>query len=512
MKKVLIIVLMLLLISGVTYTKDFDFSKIKDRVSEFTLENGLKFILLEDHSVPIASFVTYVNVGGVDEKIGDWGIAHFLEHMAFKGTSEIGTKNWKKEKKNFAKMDLIFSQILAEDNKQTPDKAKIKELNKKLALLKKEAAKYVVANEFDTILKRNGGVGLNAGTGADSTTYYFSLPSNKLELWAYLESARYLDPAFREFYKERDVITEERRMRVENQPIGKLIEEVLGIAYKVHPYKNNVIGPMSNIHHFSRASLKRFFNANYTGENMVIGVTGDVTPKQLKKLAKKYFSKIRKGTKNPWHYTFEPKQAGEKRITIYDDSQPFILLAYHCPEGNHPDFIKFELLNYILTSGRSSRLNKKMVIKNKSALAVFSMGGFPGTKYPNLYLMLSLPNKDIKSKKLIKSMLNEIDDLKENLISEKELNSAKVRMKLNAVRGLGSNRGLLVELLSSEVLTGSWENTFNDISKIDKITAKDIKELAKKYLTVNNRIIARIEKKIKKKEVKKEENKKGEKK
>ena len=509
MKNFFIIVLILFVLSGITYGKDFDFSKIKNRVSEFTLENGLKFILLEDHSVPIASFVTYVNVGGVDEKIGEWGIAHFLEHMAFKGTSEIGTKNWKKEKKNFAKMDLLFSQIIAEDNKRNPDKKKINELKKKLEVLKKEAAKYVEANEFDTIIKKNGGVGLNAGTGSDSTSYYLSLPSNKLELWAYLESSRYIDPAFREFYKERDVITEERRMRVENQPVGKLIEEVLGIAYKVHPYKNNTIGPMSNIHRFTRASLKNFFNKNYTGKNMLIGVTGDVTPKQLKKIAKKYFSKIRAGRKTPWHYTYEPEQVGEKRITIYDDSQPFILLAYHCPAGDHPDFIKFELLNYILTSGRSSRLNKKMVIKNKTALAVFSMGGFPGTKYPSLYLMLSMPNKGHKSKKLIGSMLDEIEDLKVNLVSDKELKSAKIRMKLNAVRGLGSNQGLLSELLTAEVLTGTWENAFNDIARIDKITAKDIKKLANKYLNLNNRIIAQIEKK---KNIKKTEKIKGEKK
>ncbi len=505
MKKVIIVLLLLLLSAGLTYGKDFDFSKIKNRVSEFTLDNGLKFILLEDHSIPIASFVTYVNVGGVDEKIGYWGISHFLEHMAFKGTTEIGTKNWPKEKKLFVKMDSIFSQILNEEDKRNSDKKKIEGLKKKLDVLKKEAAKLVIPNEFNTLLKKNGCVGLNAGTGADNTSYYLSLPSNKLELWAYLESARYLDPAFREFYKERDVITEERRMRVENQPIGKLIEETLGLAFKVHPYKINIIGPMSNIKHFSRKNLKEYFKQNYTAKNMVIGVTGDVTPKQLKKLAKKYFSKIKAGKKSPWLYTFEPKQAGEKRMTIYDDSQPFLLMAYHCPAGDHPDFTKFGLLNYILTNGRSSRLNKKMVIKDKSALAVFSMGGFPGSKYPNLYMMIAVANKDIKSKKLIDTISDEVKDLKNNLVSDEELKSAKIRMKLNAVRTLGSNRGLLNTMLSAEVLTGSWENVFSNIAEIDKITTEDIKTLANKYFTVNNRIITKIEKKIKKKkeEVKK---------
>jgi len=507
-KRILTVVILLLLVSGFTFGKDFDFSKIKDRVSEFTLKNGLKFILLEDHSVPIVSFVTYANVGSVDERIGYWGISHFLEHMAFKGTSEIGTRNWKAEKKCYEKMDKVFDQILAEKDKVVPNKEKIKELKKKMETIKNEAAKYVISNEFDTILKRNGGVGLNAGTSADSTVYFFSLPSNKLELWAYLESSRFIDPAFREFYKERNVITEERRMRTENSPIGKLIEEVLGLAYKVHPYKISTIGPMSNIHHFTRKNLKKYFLENYNAKNIVIGVTGDVTPKQLKKLAKKYFSKLRSGEKNKLIYSYEPKQAGEKRMVIYEDSQPFILLAYHCPEGRHPDFIKFELLNYILTNGRSSRLYKKMVIKDKTALAIFSMGGFPGTKYPNLYLMLALPNSGIKSKKLLDKMFKEVEDLKVNLVSEAELKSAKIRMKLDAVRALGSNRGLLNSLLSNEVLTGSWENAFKDISEIDKITAEDIRNLAKKYLTVNNRIIARIEKKINKKKT----NNKGDKK
>jgi len=502
-KKILVVSFLLLLISSFTYGKDFDFSKIENRVSEFTLKNGLKFILLEDHSVPIASFVTYANVGGVDERIGYWGISHFLEHMAFKGTSEIGTKNWQKERIYYKKMDRVFGQILAEKDKRKPNNKKIKSLEAKLEVLKKEAAKYVISNEFDTILKKNGGVGLNAGTSADSTVYFFSLPSNKLELWAYLESSRFIDPAFREFYKERNVITEERRMRTENSPIGKLIEELLGLAYKVHPYKISTIGPMNNIHHFSREKLKEYFLNHYTAKNITIGVTGDVTLRQLKRLAKKYFSKIRSGKKSPWLYSSEPKQAGEKTITIYDDSQPIVIMAYHCPDGRDPDFVKFGLLNYILTNGRSSRLYKKMVIKDKSAMAVFSMGGFPGTKYPNLYIMLTVPNKDIKSQSLIKNMLDEIEDLKLNPVSEEELNSAKTRMKLNAVRSLGSNRGLLSKLLSAEVLTGTWKTAFTEISEIDKITTKDIQELAKKYLTVNNRIIAKIEKKVKnKKEVK----------
>lgn len=482
-------------------SSDFDFSKIKDRISEFTLSNGLKFILMEDHSVPIASFVTYANAGGSDESIGIFGISHFLEHMAFKGTSEISTKNIKAEKKVFTKMDAIFERILAEKNRINPDQERIKQLTDELNKMKEEAAKYVISNEFGTILKRNGGVGLNAFTSWDSTVYFFSLPSNRLELWAHLESTRFTDPVFREFYKEREVIREERRLRVDNSPIGKLIfEELPALAFKFHPYRMNVVGPMSNIENITRNDMKNYFRKNYMAKNLVIGVAGDVYPDQLKKLAKKYFSKLNPGRKNPRLFTVEPEQLGEKTMTIYENSQPWLIIAYHCPSTLHEDFIKFRVLDYILTNGRSSRLSKKMVKEDKSALAVISFAGWPGNKYPSLYIVGTLPNPGHDNIELKKTILEDIENLKKNPISDEELNSGKTRFKVTMFRRMQAERFFLVALLQSEVLLGSWEKAFDDLKAVEKITAKDIQEMAKKYFTENNRVIVRIEKK---KEVKK---------
>ncbi|MCP5108587.1 MAG: insulinase family protein, partial [bacterium] len=387
-----IYVLVLLLVFSVLLAAEYDFSKIKNNISEFTLPNGLKFILLEDHSVPIATFMTYVNAGGSDERIGIYGISHFLEHMAFKGTSEIGTKNYPAEKKLFARMDALFDKILVEKGAITPDKEKIKVYNKELEKLKEEASGYVEDNEFDKILDRHGATGMNAGTGKDLTMYFFSLPSNKLELWAYLESARFSDPVFRDVYKERGVIQEERRVRTENQPVGKLIEELLALSFKDHPYRVNGIGPMSNIDNITRADMYAYFKTNYTARNMIIGVSGDIYPDQLKKAAKKYFSKLRAGRKNHRVLTNEPKQLGEKSITIFEDSQPVLALGYHIPSVLHGDFVKFNVLDNILTNGRSSRLKKKMEIDQKIAMGIFSFAGFPGTKYPCLYVIFSLPN------------------------------------------------------------------------------------------------------------------------
>ncbi|MCK4888414.1 MAG: insulinase family protein [Candidatus Aminicenantes bacterium] len=498
MKKVSVLII-LISISLFLTGAEFNFDSVKDRVSEFTLSNGLKFVLLEDHSVPIASFVTYANAGGSDERIGIYGISHFLEHLAFKGTSEVGTNNYKKEREILTKMDRLFELIRSEKNSLDPDKKRIAELEKKFETLRKEAQKYVVSNEFDSILKKNGGVGLNAGTGADSTVYFFSLPSNKIELWAYLESGRFSDPVFREFYKEREVIKEERRVRVDNQPVGKMIEELLALAFKDHPYKANTIGPMSNINNITRYDVKQYFRNFYTAGNMIIGVTGDVYPEQLKKLAEKYFSKIPPGIRMPRNTTIEPPQLGEKRMTIYEDSQPWIITGYHCPSILHEDFVKFSVLDYIMTNGRSSRLYKKLVTDDKSALFVGSMAGFPGNKYPSLYIVFSLPNMGHTTEELEKIIGAGLDKLKTDKVTEEELKSAKVRMKVALIKQMTSNKGLLSSLLSNEILTGSWENAFTYLQKIEKVTADDLKKLAEKYFILSNRIVIKIEKKGEKK-------------
>lgn len=498
MKKVSLLII-LISISLFLTGAEFNFDSVKDRVSEFTLANGLKFILLEDHSVPIASFVTYANVGGSDERIGIYGISHFLEHLAFKGTSEVGTKNYKKEREILNKMDQLFELIRSEKNSLDPDKKRIAELEKKFETLRKEAQKYVVSNEFDSILKKNGGVGLNAGTSADSTVYFYSLPSNKIELWAYLESGRFSNPVFREFYKEREVIKEERRVRVDNQPVGKMIEELLALTFKDHPYKTGTIGPMSNINNITRNDVKQYFRNFYTAGNMIIGVTGDVYPAQLKKLAEKYFSKIPFGKRVGLNTTVEPPQLGEKRMTIYEDSQPWFISAFHCPSILHDDFIKFSVLDYIMTNGRSSRLYKKMVTDDKAALAVGSMAGYPGNKYPSLYIIISLPNMGHTTEELEKIIGDGLEKLKAEKVTEEELKSAKVRMKVALIRQMTSNRGLLSSLLSNEILTGSWENAFTYLQKIEKVTADDLKKLAEKYFILSNRVVIKIEKKGEKK-------------
>jgi len=473
----------------------YDFSGIESRVSEFTLANGLKFILLQDNSVPVASFVTYVNVGSSNERIGVWGISHLLEHLAFKGTSEIGSKDVNAERKLFPKMDKIFADMRREELLPEPDPDKIAALKEKLDKLIEEAGQLVVNNEFDTILKRHGGVGLNAFTSTDQTVYFFSLPANKAELWAYLESSRFTDPFFREFYKEREVVKEERRVRTDNTPIGKLIEELQALAFKDHSYKMSVIGPMSNIESISRQDVQNYFRENYHAGNMVIGVTGDINEKQLRALAEKYFSRIPKGPRNTRISTIEPPQLGEKAMTIYESSQPWLVLGYKCPDVRHPDFIKFSVLDNVFTAGRTSRLQKRVVIDDKKALAVGSMAGFPGSKYPGLYLVFALPNSGVTTDELLGYVEEEIAALKENPVGEEELASAKKRLKASLMRRMANDQGLLISLLSAEVIQGSWRKVFWAYNEVDAVSAADLQKLVQDYLVPEKRTVTRIEKK-----------------
>ncbi|MEL7523915.1 MAG: insulinase family protein, partial [Cyanobacteria bacterium J06553_1] len=203
--------------------------RVMAQITEFTLDNGLQFIVLENHEAPVVSFVTYANVGGVDEPDGQTGVAHFLEHLAFKGTKQIGTTNYRAEAKELNKLDKIFAKI--KQAQKSENESQVAQLAEQFAATQAAASKYVEQNEYGEIVDTAGGVGLNAATSADYTSYFYSFPANKLELWMSLESERFLEPVFREFYKEKQVILEERRMRTDNSPIGKMIEEFLDTAY-----------------------------------------------------------------------------------------------------------------------------------------------------------------------------------------------------------------------------------------------------------------------------------------
>lgn len=464
--------------------------RVIDQITEFRLDNGLQFIVLERHQAPVVSFLTYADVGGANEPDGKTGVAHFLEHLAFKGTQRIGTRNYEAEAKLLDRLDEIHQQIeTAEAAGQTE---RVTQLKAQFDELKKEASSYVVQNEYGQIVEQAGGVGLNATTSTDATRYFYSFPSNKLELWMSLESERFLEPVFREFYEEQEVILEERRLRTDNSPIGQMIEALLDTAYTTHPYKRPVIGYSEDIRNLEREDVRAFFDTYYVPSNLTIAVVGDVDPATVKQLAETYFGRYPKRPAPPKLTVVEPPQQEPREVTLELASQPWYLEAYHRPAIDHPDNVIYQMIGSILSDGRTSRLYKSLVETQQLALTAQGFSGFPGDKYPNLMLFYALTAPNHTVDEVASALQSEIERLKSEPVSQMELERVKNQARAGLLRSLDSNMGMAMSLVEYEVKTGSWQNLFKDLDAIAAVTAEDIQRVAQATFSPENRTIGRI--------------------
>jgi predicted Zn-dependent peptidase len=465
-----------------------DFEK---KVTEFTLDNGLHFILIERHEAPVVSFHTYVNVGSVDDPSGETGIAHMFEHMAFKGTQTIGTKNWPEEKKALDAIETVYDQLDQEKRKGFhSDPKKIEALQADLKKAIEHADSLVEENEFDRIVESNGGVGMNASTAEDSTNYFYSFPSNKIELWFLLESSRFMQPVFREFYKERDVVREERRMRVESSPQGKLVEALLATAFEAHPYRVMPGGWASDIDNFRRPEAEAFYKIYYTPNNITIGIAGDVNPAEAKRMAEKYFGRLPRGPIPPLVRTVEPPQTGEKRVAIETPAQPFVAVAYKRPDQYSKDDAALDVLSDVLSGGRTGIIYKEMVRDKKIALGAGSQSTFPSGRYPSLFLFFVAPSSGHTIDENEKALNAIIDRVKKDKVDDESIQRVKTKLRAGLIRKLDSNSGLAAELCSYYVNYGDWRKLFTDLQEYDKVTAADVQRVAKTYLNDSTKTVA----------------------
>ena len=470
-----------------------DLAEFEKSVTEFTISNGLTFIVVERHEAPVVSVMTYADVGSADEVKGITGLAHIFEHMAFKGTETIGTRDLGSELESMGNVDDAFEELRRERHKGTlADTDKIAFLEEAFELAKKSAKEWIVPNEMDEALDRAGAVGLNATTGADATRYFYSLPSNKIELFFSLESDRFLNPVLREFYTEKNVVMEERRMRTESSPVGRLVEEMIAASYKAHPYGEPTVGHMSDLASVTRQEALEFFDTYYGASNLTVVLVGDVNPVQVKQLAETYFGRLPTKPKPTPVETVEPPQLGERRIIVEDRSQPVLLMGYHKVDIRHEDDLIFNVLADILGRGRTSRLYKKMVKEEKIAVNASAFIDFPGSKYPNMMVFFSFPSQGHTAEDCEAAINAEVTRIQESLVSESELQKAKTRARADLVRQLDSNSGLAGQLAYTHVLTDDWRNLFRMLEKIDKITAEDIQRVAKEYLISSQRTVAMI--------------------
>ncbi len=464
--------------------------KVIERVSEFRLDNGMKFIVLERHQAPVVSFVTYADVGGADEPDGKTGVAHFLEHLAFKGTTRIGTRDYQAEKPLLDRLDELSEKIQAA--KAAGKEAEAAKLQAEFTKVEAEAASLVKQNELGQIVEQSGGVGLNAQTSADATVYFYSFPSNKLELWMSLESERFLEPVFREFYKEQDVILEERRLRTDNSPIGQMIEAFLDAAFQAHPYRRPVIGYNKDIRNLTREDVQQFFETYYVPNNLTIAVVGDVDTAQVKQLAEVYFGRYKAGAAPPGVTVVEPPQQQTREVSLKLPSQPWYLEGYHRPAINHPDNVVYEIIARLLSNGRTSRLYKSLVEQKQVALSAQGSSGFPGDKHPNLMLLYALSAPGHTVDEVATALRGEIERLKTEPVSPQELDRVKTQARADVLRSLNSNMGIARNLVEYEVKTGDWRNLFKDLEAIAAITPADIQRVAQATFKPENRTIGRI--------------------
>ena len=490
----LALVALLACASAALRAQQSSFAEIESKVTEFTLKNGMKFIVLERHEAPVASFLTYADVGDANDPKGQTGMAHLFEHMAFKGSKSIGTTDALTESTALEHVDAAFLALRDERRKgRNSDPARLKQLEDALSKAQEEAGKYVTQNEFGEAIERAGGQGLNAGTSEDATNYFFSLPSNEMELWFYLESERFLDPVLREFYKEKNVVMEERRMSVESAPLGKLTEEFLSVAYKAHSYGISGIGHMADLQSISRADAEAFFKEHYAPSNLISVVVGDVDPKRIQLLAETYFGRIPSRPKPDPMDTVEPPQEGERRVSLQLQSQRVTLIGYHKPDINDPDNAVYDAIGSLLSEGRSSRLYRSLVRDKRVAVDTGGFSGFPGQKYPGLFLFYAFVAPGKTNDDAEKALDIEIERLKKDLVTAAELDGVKRRARANLVRSLEDNSDMALQLSSWQALTGDWRSLFRQLDKINAVTPEDIRRVAQTTFARNNRTIGTIE-------------------
>ena len=453
-------------------------------VTEFTLPNGLHFIVIERHQAPVVSFNTFVNAGAVDDPRGKTGIAHMMEHMAFKGTDTIGSKNWTLEKKALDEVERAYDKVRAAKNKGDAAKA---EAGLKAAI--DRADSYVEPSEFDKVVEQNGGVGLNAGTGEDSTNYYYNFPANRIELWFLLESERFLRPVFREFYKERDVVREERRMRVESSAQGLLVEKMLMNTFDLHPYRISPGGLAEDIENFRQPEAYAFFRKYYVPSNITIGIAGDVDPKEIRRLAEQYFGRMPARPAPPPVSAVEPMQKSERRVSIEHKEQPILVIAYRRPDHLDKDDLALDVLAEVLAGGRTSLMYRELVRDQKVALAAGAQPSFPGEKFPNLFLIFVVPNMGKTVAESEKASLDLVERVKKE-VDPAALQRVKTKLRAGLIRRLDSNSGLAGDLTAYHVAYGTWKRMFTDIGELEKITADDVMRAARKYLVPEGRTVA----------------------
>jgi len=464
---------------------------LEGRVEQRRLANGLTALVLPRHASPTVSLQMTFRVGGVDEPAGQTGTAHLLEHMLFKGTRTLGTADWAREAPLLEQIEAVGRALDAERRRgAAADPGRVAELSARLADLHQAHRPLVVKDEIDGIYARNGAVGFNASTSADLTSYTVSLPANRLELWARIESERMRDPVLREYYVERKVVEEERAQRYGSDPGGRLYEALLSTAYAAHPYRDPVIGWPADLGGLDLADTREFYQRHYGPDNCVVAAVGDVEPEAFFRLLERYFGPLPARGDGAGYRTEEPAQAGPKWVEVIFDAEPRLIVGFHKPTLPHRDDYVFDVIDALLSDGRSSRLVRELVDRRRVAVSVSAANGIPGARYPNLFAVFLTPVSGVAPEEAEAALLGELGRLAEEPPTAEELAKVVRRLEADRVRSLLSNAALARQLAYFQAVAGDWRYLEEHAGVLATVTPEEVARVARAYFTPENRTVA----------------------
>lgn len=473
-------------------------------VEEFSLDNGMTWLLVPRDEEPHTVSVGWVaKVGSVNERPGITGISHFFEHMMFKGTTTVGTRDADADAALMARQHELKNEMNAivwgeqygrylageidDPWSAEHDTPRLAELRAELRLVQEQHGEIIVKNEFDSIYTNAGASGLNAFTSHDLTFYIIGLPANKLELWAWMESDRLADSVFREFYTERDVVHEERRMRLESSPTGRLDEQFDAMFWMSSPYSWSVIGWPYDLNSYTRDDFDAYFDIYYRPNNLVGVVVGDFDPAEVKELAARYFGRIPRGAIAPPPVrTLEMPQLSEKRMAGECDCQDQLEVRYHTVPWNHADSFALDIMAEVL-NGRTGRLYKAMV---EGAEIASSAGvGADARKYAGAFSFRAETKGEATTEQLEQAWYDQLALLQSEPVGEQELQKVKNQVAADAYRSLQSNDFIRLQVGYYEAL-GGWEYVNEAPKRLAAVTADDILRVANTYFAEENRSVA----------------------
>lgn len=461
---------------------------LRKNVVERKLNNGITVVMMNRGYSPIVSLHIAFRVGSADESYNTQGAAHILEHMLFKGTDKIGTKDYVKEKKLLDRIEAV-GETIDQLKIQNPGNSRIAELEKELQSLQAEHSRYVVSSPYDKLYTSMGGVGFNASTSRDMTGYYIDLPSERIESWAEIEAERLRSPVFREYYRERDNVLEERLMRYASGGDGLLSETFFATAYSAHPYRHPTIGWESNIKYMSINDIRRFYNDYYIPSRMTISVVGKFDTEKTFQVIKRHFETLAVKPDPGWLKVVEPQQTGEKRVEVYFNSRPSIMIGWKKPAAPHRDDYVFDLISSVLGDGRSSRLYRSLVLEKKLASSVYTWNGSPGSRYDNMFMVYADPADGVTPEQVEAEIISEIKRMRNDVMPE-ELERVRNQMESSFVFMLDDNDGVARQLSYHETISGNWGYLADYMDNISGITVQDISSAIDRYITDMNRTTA----------------------